>query len=116
VNIGVKKEEKRNLNKDKKFNKPKETVKLDDKLAELYPGSDITQVQVEDKPVLRDVIWLGNSKMNLRQFPKKVKKSIGGKLNEIQIQAKAMPKGAKPLKEVGNGVFEIALSHDTNAY
>jgi len=65
-------------------------------------------------PVLRPVIWLGNSKTNLLEFPKEAQKLIGDELQLMQFGG--MPKDAKPFKGVGRGVFEIALRYATDAY
>ena len=65
-------------------------------------------------PVLRPVIWLGNSKTNLLEFPKEAQKLIGDKLQLMQFGG--MPKDAKPFKGVGSGIFEIALRYATDAY
>ena len=65
-------------------------------------------------PVIRQLIWMGNSRKNIQAFPEEAQKLIG---DEIQlIQFGGMPKDAKPFKGAGSGVFEIALRHDTNAY
>lgn len=65
-------------------------------------------------PILRPLVWLGNSKKNIQAFPVDVQKDMG---DEIQlIQFGGMPKDAKPFKGVGSGVFEIALRSNTNAY
>jgi phage-related protein len=65
-------------------------------------------------PILRPIVWLGNSRKNIQAFPVDVQKDMG---DEIQlIQFGGMPKDAKPFKGAGSGVFEIALRHATNAY
>jgi phage-related protein len=65
-------------------------------------------------PILRPLVWLGNSRKNIQAFPVDVQKDMG---DEIQlIQFGGMPKDAKPFKGVGSGVFEIALRSNTNAY
>ncbi len=63
---------------------------------------------------LRAVIWLGNSKENLRNFPKDAQKLLGDELQLIQFGG--MPKNAKPFKGVGSGVLEIALRYASDAY
>jgi len=63
---------------------------------------------------LRAVIWLGNSKENLRNFPKDAQKLFGDELQLIQFGG--MPKNAKPFKGVGSGVLEIALRYASDAY
>ena len=67
-----------------------------------------------EPPVLRDIVWLGNSKRNLREFPDGVKKLLGDELQFIQFGG--MPKDAKPFKGAGSGVVEIALRHSSGAY
>ena len=67
-----------------------------------------------EPPVLRLVVWLGNSKANLLDFPKEVQKLMGDELQLMQYGG--MPQDAKPYKGLGSGVFEIALSHETDAY
>jgi phage-related protein len=65
-------------------------------------------------PLLRPIIWLGNSKTNLLEFPKEVQKLIGDELQLMQFGG--MPKDAKPFKGIGSGVFEVALRYATDAY
>ena len=67
-----------------------------------------------ETPVLRTLVWLGNSLRNLRAFPAEAKKIIGDELQLIQFGG--MPRDAKPFKGVGSGVFEIALRYDAEAY
>src|ERR1700692_4913595 len=65
-------------------------------------------------PVMRPVIWLGNSKKNILYFPKGAQKLIG---EDVQLmQFGGMPKDAKPFKGIGSGVFEIALRYAKEAY
>jgi phage-related protein len=65
-------------------------------------------------PVLRPVVWLGDSKRNLRDFPDGAQKLLG---DEIQlIQFGGMPRDAKPFRGVGSGVLEIALRYASDAY
>ena len=65
-------------------------------------------------PKLRPVVWLGNSKKNILDFPEDVRKLIGDELQLIQCGG--MPKDAKAFKGVGSGVIEIALKYDKEAY
>jgi phage-related protein len=65
-------------------------------------------------PASRPVIWLGDSRKNIRDFPKGAQKLIGDELQLVQFGG--MPNGAKPFKGVGSGVLEIALRYATNAY
>jgi phage-related protein len=67
-----------------------------------------------ETPVLRPLVWLGNSRRNLRAFPDEAQKIIGDELQLIQFGG--MPKDAKPFKGIGSGVLEIALRHDAEAY
>jgi len=59
-------------------------------------------------------VWLGNSKRNIRDFPKGAQKLLGDELQLIQFGG--MPKDAKPFKGVGSGVLEIALRYASDAY
>ena len=65
-------------------------------------------------PILRPVVWLGNSKTNLLEFPKNAQKLMGDELQLMQFGG--MPKNDKPFKGVDSGVFEIALRYATDAY
>jgi phage-related protein len=64
--------------------------------------------------VLRPVVWLGNSKKNIRDFPEGAQRLLGDELQLIQFGG--MPKDAKPFKGVGSGVLEIAVRHASDAY
>jgi len=50
-------------------------------------------------PILRAVVWMGNAKKNLREFPERARKPIGDELQLLQFGG--MPKDAKPFKELG---------------
>jgi phage-related protein len=64
--------------------------------------------------VLRPVVWLGDSKKNLRDFPDGARKLLGDELQLVQFGG--MPKDAKPFKGIGSGVLEIALRYASEAY
>lgn len=64
--------------------------------------------------VLRPVVWLGNSKKNVRDFPDGAQKLLGDELQLIQFGG--MPKDVKPFQGVGSGVLEIALRYASDAY
>ena len=65
-------------------------------------------------PILRSVVWMGNSKKNLRGFPEGAQKVIGDELQLLQFGG--MPKDTKPFRGVGSGVLEIAVRYDKDAY
>lgn len=67
-----------------------------------------------ETPVMRPLVWLGNSKKNIQAFPDGAKKLIGDELQLMQFGG--MPKDAKPFKGIGSGVIEIALRYDADAY
>ncbi len=75
---------------------------------------DDDEAEHPEPPVLRPLVWLGNSRRNLRAFPGDAQKLMGDELQLIQFGG--MPKDAKPFKGIGSGVFEIALRYDTDAY
>lgn len=64
--------------------------------------------------VLRPMVWLGNSKKSIGEFPKGAQKLLGDELQLVQFGG--MPKDAKPFKGVGSGVLEIALRYASDAY
>lgn len=68
----------------------------------------------QETPVLRPLVWMGNSKRNIQAFPKGAQKIIGDELQLIQFGG--IPKDAKPFKGVGSGVIEIALRYEGDAY
>lgn len=50
--------------------------------------------EVDDGPVLRSLVWMGNSRRNLQAFPKEAQKLMGDELQLIQFGG--MPKDARP--------------------
>jgi phage-related protein len=79
----------------------------------LYYFGGLTLVAF-DTPVLRPVVWMGNSKKSLLAFPQDVQKLMGDELQFMQFGG--IPKDVKPCKGVGSGVFEIAIRYDTDTY
>jgi phage-related protein len=65
-------------------------------------------------PMLRPIVWLGDSRRSLRDFPDGARKLLGDELQLIQFGG--MPKDAKPFRGVGAGVIEIALRYASDAY
>jgi len=58
-----------------------------------------------EAPVMRPVVWLGNSRRNIQAFPPDARRIIGGELQLMQYGG--MPKDAKPFRGIGSGVIEI---------
>ena len=67
-----------------------------------------------EQPLLRPLVWLGDSKRNIQGFPKGAQKLLGDELQLIQFGG--MPKDAKPFKGVDTGVLELALRYASDAY
>lgn len=65
-------------------------------------------------PVIRPVVWMGNSKQSIRAFPEGAQKLLGDALQLIQFGG--MPKDAKPFRGVASGVLELALRYTSDAY
>ncbi|MDE0315834.1 MAG: type II toxin-antitoxin system RelE/ParE family toxin [Candidatus Poribacteria bacterium] len=63
---------------------------------------------------IKNVKWVGNSRVQVRNFPKAARKTIGDALNFAQLGYKHP--NAKPVKGVGSGVLEITARFDTNTY
>jgi phage-related protein len=68
----------------------------------------------QETPVLRPLVWMGNSKRNIQGFPKGAQKIVGDELQLIQFGG--MPKDAKPFKGIGSGVIEIAVRYEGDAF
>ena len=64
--------------------------------------------------VMKDVIWVGDSHVRVRSFPKAARTKVGRALQAAQSGLK--DKNAKPLRGVGSGVLEITARYDTNTY
>jgi phage-related protein len=71
-------------------------------------GEDIIEV------ALRPLVWMGDSRKNIREFPQEVQKAVGYALQ--LVQAGETPLSAKPFKGVGSGVYEIVKRYDTDTY
>ena len=63
---------------------------------------------------VRTIVWLGDSKKNLKEFPDKVRSDIGTAL--FAAQCGEMAEQAKPFKGVGSGIFEIVERYNKDAY
>ncbi|NJK77272.1 MAG: type II toxin-antitoxin system RelE/ParE family toxin [Oscillatoriales cyanobacterium RU_3_3] len=71
-------------------------------------GKDIIEVP------LRPLVWVGDSRKNIREFPEEVQKAVGYSLQ--LVQAGETPLSAKLFKGVGSGVYEIVKRYDTDTY
>ena len=64
------------------------------------------KLQLDSQSVrLADVVWLGDSLQILRQFPESVQGDLGYALE--QVQRGQMPPDSKPMRTVGQGVYEL---------
>jgi phage-related protein len=72
------------------------------------------EIGTPETPVLRPLVWMGNSKRNIQAFPKGAQMLVGGDLQLIQFGG--MPRDAKPFRGVGSGVLEIALRYAGDAF
>lgn len=54
---------------------------------------------------MKEVIWLGDSKKAVSTFPLHIKEDLGFQL--YQLQQGKMPTKSRPMKSIGNGVFEL---------
>jgi phage-related protein len=62
----------------------------------------------------RSIVWLGDSRRSLRDFPEGARKLLGSELQLIQFGG--MPKDAKPFQGIGSGVVELASRYTSDAY
>ena len=63
---------------------------------------------------VRPIVWLGDSKKRLKEFPGKVRSDIGAALFAAQCGETA--KHVKPFKGIGSGFFEIVERYNKDAY
>ena len=63
---------------------------------------------------LRPVVWVGDSKKQLKKMPDDVQDQLGGELYLAQVGL--MPPPAKPFKGIGGGVFKIRDDYATDTY
>ncbi|MGQ7244619.1 type II toxin-antitoxin system RelE/ParE family toxin [Salinicola sp. V024] len=64
----------------------------------------------EEKPIE----FCGDSLDRLRAFPQAVKQDMGYQIG--LVQAGLEPEDSRPMKTVGNGVYEIRVKDETGAY
>ena len=64
--------------------------------------------------MMKDLIFLGNSLDELRNFPPSVKNELGYSLHLIQNGGRAVD--AKPFKTVGQGVNEVRVKDENGAF
>jgi phage-related protein len=70
---------------------------------------------VDELPKVKNVVWIGSSRRDLKSFPAEVKDVMGYALYQAQVDLKAP--SAKPLRGFGGaGVLEIVEDHQTDTY
>jgi phage-related protein len=74
----------------------------------MVDSEDISEVP------LRPLVWMGDSRKNIRAFPQEVRASVGYALQLVQAGETALD--AKPFKGIGSGVYEIVKRYDTDTY
>ena len=68
-----------------------------------------------DETPLKEVVWIGSTRKELREFPRPVQKVFGYALHAAQLGE--TPPEAKPLKGFGGrGVLELVEDHRGDAY
>lgn len=63
---------------------------------------------------MKELIWIGTSLDDLKEFPEEVMDEVGYALHEVQEGYK--PNKAKPLKGIASGVMEIVCDFNSNTY
>lgn len=68
-----------------------------------------------DDPVVRELVWIGSSRKDMRALPRSVQRTFGYALYAAQLGEK--PPEAKPLKGFGGaGVLELIEDHKGDTY
>ena len=63
---------------------------------------------------VKQVVWIGDSRKQLKKFPIKVQRNIGYAL--YFAQRGELHPSAKPMKGLGSGIFEIVDNFNTDTY
>jgi phage-related protein len=63
---------------------------------------------------MKKVIWMGNSKEDLRTFPRQARREMGYQLENVQEGID--PDDWKPMSTVGSGVREIRVRESSGAF
>jgi phage-related protein len=70
---------------------------------------------VVESPKIKNIVWIGSSRRDLKSFPPEVKDVMGYALFQAQLGLKAP--SAKPLRGFGGaGVLEILEDHQGDTY
>lgn len=69
----------------------------------------------DESPKIKNLIWIGSSRRDLKAFPDEVKDGMGYALYQAQVGQKAAT--AKPLRGFGGaGVLEVVEDHQGDTY
>ena len=72
-------------------------------------------MDVDESSHVKNIVWVGSSRADLKAFPAEVKDVMGYALYQAQIGLKAL--SAKPLRGFGGaGILEIVENHQTDTY
>ncbi|THB66526.1 MAG: type II toxin-antitoxin system RelE/ParE family toxin [Desulfovibrio sp.] len=63
---------------------------------------------------MKRVVWIGSSLEELKRFPDELQRAFGYSL--FKLQQGVLPPNAKPMSEVGQGVYRIAERFDRDTY
>jgi phage-related protein len=63
---------------------------------------------------MKQVIWMGSSKEDLRDFPEEARRQVGYQLEHVQEGVN--PDDWKPMPAVGSGVREIRVRESSGAF
>jgi phage-related protein len=63
---------------------------------------------------MKQVIWMGSSKEDLRDFPEEARRQVGYQLEHVQEGVD--PDDWKPMPTVGSGVREIRVRESSGAF
>lgn len=64
--------------------------------------------------IMKDVVFLGDSRNRLREFPERVRRQAGMELRRVQLGLE--PSDWKPMKSIGMGVREIRIRDRVGAF
>jgi phage-related protein len=90
--------------------RPSLRADFDVAIASLWP----CRIHLDTISVMRSVVFLGDSRKRLREFPLEARARIGAELMAVQIGSE--PTDWKPMPTIGSGVREIRVRTGTAAF
>jgi phage-related protein len=70
---------------------------------------------MESRSTLAEIVWMGNSRQVLRDWPEEIRASVGQSLRLLQ-QGFPAALAVRPMQSIGKGVFELKETDESAWY